>query len=509
MDEQSNTRDVRQQGAEGSEEGLDLEYIKTLAGFVLRSGRRRPVLVSLTFVCLAALGLTAANNMPRTYTSQVKLFAQRAAAMHMLTSPNPGIDQVESPTKNVPTMILRRDNLLALVKQANLADHLWDARPPLLRLKDRLLARIYGPMSDEDKLAAAIGTLEVKLDVEATDDSSLTISVDWNNPQMAYDLVTLVQTNFLEARYDNEVAVITDSIAVLHDHAKTELAQVDDALEKYQKIAAERAALDAVRAAPPITVGALLRTPSVSGPTVPPVDPDLANTLEKKRLQIRALEDQQQRTVEALKQQLVQAKLTLTPLHPQVISLEQQIEAVSQPSPDLAQLRGEERTLMAQIAAPVASAPSPSLAATSMPLLHQPSEADAGSSDNEGAAAAPALPTLRSDRDGVLRVAASELETAIHEYENAMRRIDAAKVELDITRAAYKYRYTVVRPAELPKKPKKQLALLVGTWSIVGALVLAFALAALVDLGSGRVLETWQLQRRFKLDVLGEFDLPS
>lgn len=507
MVDQSNRRENEREDKEEGDEGLDLEHLKTMAGFVLRSGRRRPILASLTFLGVLGLGITAANNMPRTYTSQVKLFAQRAAAMQMLTSPIPGIEQVESPTHNVPTMILRRDNLVALVKQANLAEHLGDGRPPLFQLKDRLLARLYGPMSEEDKVSAAVGTLETKLDVVAADDSNLTIAVDWNNPQMAYDLVTLVQKNFLEARYDSDVGVITDSIAVLQEHAKTELAQVDEALEKYQRVAADRAAADALHAMPPIVVGGtIVRAPQAGAAATPPVDPDMANTLEQKRAQIRALEQQQQRTVEALKQQLVQAQLTLTPMHPQVIALEQQLESISQPSPELAQLRNDERSLMTQIAAAAQNAP-PAPLPPPVFLSPSPASTRAAAGEDAGSAAAisPPLPSLRSDRDGVLRLVASELETAINEYEAAMRRIDAAKVQLDITRAAYKYRYTVLKPAELPRKPKKPLAMIVGVGSLFAAVLFAFALAALADLAAGRVLETWQLRRRFKLDVLGEF----
>jgi hypothetical protein len=85
-------------------------------------------------------------------------------------------------------------------------------------------------------------------------------------------------------------------------------------------------------------------------------------------------------------------------------------------------------------------------------------------------------------------------------------RIDGANMELEIARTAFKYRYTVVTPAEVPRKPKKPIATLVGVMSVIGAAVLALLMAAGADLGSGRILEEWQVRRRLKLDVLGEFD---
>jgi uncharacterized protein involved in exopolysaccharide biosynthesis len=226
------------------------------------------------------------------------------------------------------------------------------------------------------------------------------------------------------------------------------------------------------------------------------VDPELTKALEEKRRQIRAMDEAQQHTLDSLRQQLVQAQLTLTPMHPSVIALQQQIETVSQPSPTLAQLRGDERSLMAQIVAPrAAPPPTGSVAAPAAPSLEPPAPMPIGNLER-------AL-----DRDGPLQLARARLESAIHSYEDAMRRIDGARVELDITRTAYKHKYTVVSPAELPKKPKKSTAS-IGFAAVVGGALLALLLAAALDLLGGWIIEPWQIRRRLKLDILGEFDRP-
>jgi len=82
-------------------------------------------------------------------------------------------------------------------------------------------------------------------------------------------------------------------------------------------------------------------------------------------------------------------------------------------------------------------------------------------------------------------------------------------VELDITRTLYKHRYIVVTPAELPNKPKKATAQRIGVGSMVGAALLAIVLSALADLVGGLILESWQVRRRLKIEVLGELDRPS
>ena len=130
------------------------------------------------------------------------------------------MDSVDNPTKNVATLITRRENIVALVKEANLAERFYATRPSALRLKDRMMARLFGPLSEDDKTKAMVFTLDKSLDV-VTDDATVTITVEWQDPRIAYELVTLVQKNFLEARYDSDVAVINDSITVLEEHAKS------------------------------------------------------------------------------------------------------------------------------------------------------------------------------------------------------------------------------------------------------------------------------------------------
>jgi uncharacterized protein involved in exopolysaccharide biosynthesis len=488
---------------EGESEGIDLEQLREKVGFVLRAARRRPMVVLMTFVIVAALGVAIAVTMPRTYSAQTKLLAQRSSALRVLTSRTPQMDNVDSnPTKNVAQMIQRRDNIVALVKEYNLLERFEQTRPAALKFKDRVMGSLFGRASDEDMRMAMIYTLDKALEVTTEElTSTFVIKVDWSNPRIAYDLVTLIQKNFLEARYDSDVAVVNDSIAVLEDHAKSELAHVDSELQAYQRVVADRA-----RAAGAKPLGGarsfVAAAPGVAGGTsVSPIDPDLPRALEEKRLQIRMAEDARQRTIETLKQQLMQAQLTLTPMHPSVIALQERLEASSQRSPELAQLRSDERALMAELIQPRVPTP------RAGPVLSLVAKADAD--DSADASAPMVLPLPLLERDGTVQLAASKLAAAIHAYQEATSRLDAAQVELDITRAIYKHRYTVVTPAEVPKKPKKPTAEIIGIGSVVAAALLAILLAAGSDLLSGSILETWQVRRRLKLEVFGELDRPS
>jgi uncharacterized protein involved in exopolysaccharide biosynthesis len=499
IEQNANANSERAPAEEAEPEGLDIEKLKELTGFVLRAGRRRRKLAIATFLTVAALGVTTAVTMPKTYSAQVKIFAQRPSALRALSSSNQEMNQADDPTKNVGNMIMRHDNLVALVTQANLANRFDEMRAPALRLKDRATTWLYGPPSDEDKLRVLVANLEKKLDIFA-DDTTLVITVDWPSPQMAFDLVTLVQKNFLEARYDSDLAVITDSIGVLQDHAKSGLAKVDTALEEYTKAVAI-----AIANVPPVGTPQwrgytyVPRPSGAASASAPAVDPSVALALEEARLKIRALEHERQGLIDSLRQQLVQAQLTLTPMHPTVIALQQKIEAMSQPSAELLRLKDEERGLVAQV-----PAPSPSASQSPAPqIIGPPMAGEANASPSPPPMSPPARAGLE---DGATRLARSKLEAAIQGYEASMARIDAANVELDITRTAYKYRYTILTPAELPTKTKKPIAQLVGVGAIVGAAVLAFLLAAIADVLGGLVLESWQVRRRLKLEVLGELD---
>ena len=263
---------------------------------------------------------------------------------------------------------MRRDNMLALVKESNLVERWHATRPAALRLKDSFSELLHGTSTPEEEQKMLAQTVEKRLQVSA-DDNTVSISVDWQDPHMAYELATIVQKNFVGARYDADVTARQDTITVLEEHAKAAGEEVDSALAAYQ------ATVDRLNGAAgfpgaPSAPGGMAPTPTPSATAAasgdaagrpPPLvmvprpavaagpDPELVKALEEKRRQIHLFEDMHAREIETLKQQLLQAQLTLTPQHPTVIALQQKVDTLSQPSSELAQLKNEERSLMAQL----------------------------------------------------------------------------------------------------------------------------------------------------------------
>jgi uncharacterized protein involved in exopolysaccharide biosynthesis len=511
--------EFEQEGDEGG--GFDAEQVKELVGFFWRSRRRRPKLVWSVFATVAGLGLVVAGTIPSTYNSQVRLLAQRDLVLPALGNPSRAVPRdADDPTKNVSEMIMRRDSLIALVKDADLLDR-WDTtRAPALRLKDKIFARVRGPLSEENKLKGLVDILEKRI-LAYSDGQTVTISVDWSDPEMACDLVQLLQKNFLEARYDSSVAVISDAINMLEEHAKTDLSEVDSALADFQKAKADWEAQRAKEGLPVRGAGGVVRprafaTPhsaaAVAGaaPVVAAAGPaptDAALALETKRQEIRGVEAEREREVTAVQQELAQAQLTLTPLHPTVVALRQKLEVLSTPSPELEQLKADERALMSQIAPPTAAPVATPAARVAGPAVDP--AAGAGGAPAPAPAAAARNNGAPEPEDAAVGVVHEKLGNAIKRYQDVEGRIEAAKIELDITRTAFKYRYTVITPAEVPSKPKKPIAQALAGLSLPIAAFLALLVGTALDLFKGRLVETWQVRRRLKMEVLGELELPG
>jgi uncharacterized protein involved in exopolysaccharide biosynthesis len=512
------TSEFEQDGGDEGE-GFDAQQLKEFLGFAWRTRLRRPKLVWSVFGIVAAVGVMAAETVPSTYNSQVKLLAHQDLVLPALGNPGRTVPRdADDPTRNVAEMILRRENLIALVKDADLVDRFDTTRPPALRLKDHAFELLRGQLSEENKLRGLVTILEKNITVTA-EAQTLTIGVDWADPDMACDLVMLLQKNFLEARYDSDVAVISDAINLLQDHAKSHLTEVDAALAELGKARAERQAERAAEAGAARAAVAQARPRVMVAPHAVPAAPgapavavaaaptDATVALEEKRQEIRALEAERQRQVDAFQTQLSQAQLTLTPLHPTVVALRQKLDALALPSPQLAQLKAEERGLMAQIA-PAAFVPVAAAAPAHV----------AGPAVDPGPAAAPVAAPMQGGggaqqaaeaADPATALITARLADAVRSYQDIEGRIDAANTELDITRTAFKYRYTVLTPAEVPSKPKKPVAQVIGMAALPVAALLALLIGVLADLSKGRILETWQIRRKLKMEVLGELELPG
>jgi len=443
---------------------FDWARVRRYVVFSLGSVRRRFGLfmaVSSGMLLLAASALWA---LPKTYQVESRLLAQKNPVLAVRADAS----QTTEPTRAAAENIVRHDNLHALIRQTDLLSEWPKHRAPILRLKDWVSARMGSTPDQGELLKGFTGLLEKNLNVWTTPDGSVVIRLLWPDDRvMAYRLVDAAQQNFLEKRHVLEVTTIAEQISILEGHAanlKKDIMKQVDQLQQLQQ-----------RSAKDPRVG--LRVPSPK-----PLDADVVNLkvmLDAKRRSISDLEDYRRKHLLELQTRLAEQRAVYSETHPAIIDLEQSIDSLKRESPQLAALRQEEAELRQQLA-------------------RQSDGAEDGASS--GALAIP--PDLfRSDRSGedsTVEYQRAQLRFAVQQYAHLRERIDAGRIVLDTARAAFKYRYSVVVPAQVPRGPIKPKALLVLSASLIAGLLLALFATTAADFRSGVVLEKWQLQ-----DLLG------
>jgi uncharacterized protein involved in exopolysaccharide biosynthesis len=215
----------------------------------------------------------------------------------------------------------------------------------------------------------------------------------------------------------------------------------------------------------------------------------LKSMLEAKERQIRDLEEMRLRRLADLQAQLDQTRTVYSEAHPSVIALRRDIETLSRESPQIVALREDASGLRRQYAARL-------------------SQEGAREAPPSAVSAAPAVP--RSIRFGRVEFPEEDerVRQARDQYQSMVNRLNQAQLDLDTARAAFKLRYNVIWPAEVPKDPVSPNPEKVFGLGILGALFLAVFAAAYPDLRRGRIVERWQIERTLRLPILAELERP-
>jgi capsular polysaccharide biosynthesis protein len=479
-------------GEDDEDEGIDLAQLRDMAGYVARAPRRQPIRFAVWGAIGLALGVAAFHYYPRTYMTEVKILAQKNLVLPALDNPNRAVPrEADNPTKDVGTTIMRHDNLIGLIKQVDLLDRWESTRPPALRLKDRLFGAVRGTRTDAERMRAIEGVLEKRL-VVTSDDTTITISVQWSDPHVAFEIAQAVEKNFIEAHYDSEVNVINDAIAILQQHAKDEHDKFDVARTEFETAQAKAMEMPVVPVATPRGVRhrVVRMVPHVQ--RKPSVDPQLLAQLDEKRDAIKKMEDTRNAHIADLSRQLSDALVSLAPAHPAVVALKKRLADAKVVPPALVELRAEERALIDKVAS---SAPPTSTTTSAFTTT---------------TVATPASTTELArdvlDEDPAVTVARMKLQTTAQKLSDLQSRIDSAKIELDIAKTAHKYRFSIVKPAEVSVRPRKPNPIMLFAGIVFGVLALAFGSVVKNERAKGRLLEEWQLRHRLKLPVIGEIE---
>ncbi|QRN97286.1 chain-length determining protein [Archangium violaceum] len=473
---------------------FDWEALRDYFGYVKNAILRHKLLALCTFIVTAALGLALAKFLPRSYYSESSLLPKRASTIAALVNPDriPALDpdppnplrppgEVDSVTRSAAQAVMRRENLVALIKRVNLLDR-WEAtRAPLLRFKDTVMHLLSGRPTEDIKLDAMVGMMEKALMV-STDDGKVTIGITWPDPQLAADLVQAAQQSFLEARQREDLSSINDALDILEMHEKQATENYKKAFTDFEKVFAE-IMIERRRA---------IGDPRVGGFNMDQHLAEMRFLIRAKRRAISDSEEQHSRRLEQLNAELVAQRKLYGENHPTIVELNQRISGLrAQVSPQTTALQSEERELTREYerygggSVPFPDEPMPDpygLERVLMGILPAVSE---------NPKAAVSLDEVRS-------------RTII--LQQLRKRIDSAKLERDISQASFKYRYTLLTPAEFPRTPVKPNAKLIAIGGIVAGLILGIFAAIARDVLSGQLLQAWQVKRGLGLPVLAELE---
>jgi len=455
---------------------FDYALLRDYAGFVLRAPGRHRALAAGSFLTIVAFTSLALWALPKSYRVETRILAQRNQIMSVLSNPNlVRPSESDAPTRAARETVLRWDNLVSLIEQTDLVDRYLRTRAPASRARDAVVQFLTRKEMSREALVETLAyTLEKHMFVDVNE-GTVTITVDWFDADAAYHLTEAAQQSFLETRHATEIAILGEAIGVLGTHANSVLRDVEATIQEIEEKERSRHMKAAVQHPPAVRVAA----------TRPAPDPELSrlqSNLETKRRALADLEEYRHKRLADLQAQLAQQQAIYAEHHPNVLAVRESIEALSRPSPQIEALRGEVQQLEREQVRRGGYAPRPT------EMVAEP------------------LPQLRADatppEDLSLDYARGKLRLLYNKYGMLVDRMDGARVEMDTARAAFKYRYSVISPPQMPKRPTKPNAVLLVARGALGGILFAFFAATVADLRSGRIVERWQIERTLGLPLL-------
>jgi uncharacterized protein involved in exopolysaccharide biosynthesis len=470
---------------DAEESGFDLGVVVDYASFVLRSLRRH-VLATLFIAVLGVAGtLQVVKALPRIYRVSTTVLVTGDSLVAPLTT---GVADRVTTTKGVPELVLKRENLISLIRQANLVERWKATRDPIRRIKDKVFAlfRRAGPVNDDELVDGLVFTLERSLSV-VTDDRTVTIEVSWRDPDAAYQIAAAAQQNFLEARLLAETSAITDSITILESHLATARQQVEAALANAQASRTKQARQADKPIVPTPTENRATRSPEAIAESV-----RLQGQLDAKRRAVEDLEQLRRRRLAELQQQYAEQRAVYAASHPLLVNLQESIRALSQDSTQLAQLRQEAHDLESEYASVGGS-------------IEEAQDSGLAARRSAPSLILRELPT-RDPREELDRL---QLTNATAKFNALLDRINSARLTLDTTRGSFRYRYSVIRPPLPPKAPVSPQANLLYAGGLAASIVAGILVALGLELRKGLISQAWQIRRSLGIRLLAELPAES
>ena len=412
-----------------------------MRGFALATGavKRRWASIALFVLLFVAVGAAAAVFLPRSYSTKASLLVKKNYVMPALANPKRSVPTgAESPTQSAAEFVLSRQSLENIVNTNDLLAR-WDRdRPAVLRLKDRAVELVKGPIPQEDKMDALVDVLAKRISV-SVDNEVVTVKAFWSDRVTARDLVNGSVAAFLDTRRKLEVQTIADTYGILKRTADLERARIDSQLATVVDVQRASQRTRAARSVPRPAAAAVAETPVNDGLG------DLRAAVLAAREARDAAEKRHANKVADVEASLAERRATRTERHPDVVALRLALERVRVEPAELAAARAEETRLLADYSA---RGGNPSRVAEAGPAA-----APAAQAAPPARAEADFLPaSSKEEEDDATVYARSLFKGSLATYQDVIERLRNVEIELATAEASFSYRYTITSPARLPKK---------------------------------------------------------
>ena len=458
--------------------------VKERVAEAARSAKRRKGLSFVVVMICGALTVLGAIFAPRNYECEARVLVQRTNIISGGQGQQLSPEEMRNVAREYEEQVMAKDNIVAIVRQKNLVARWDDMRQPHRRLLDKINRKMgKAPYSDDEKYDALVGKIHSSLKVWV-DGATVTVKLEWSEPEAARDIVDAAVKNFLEARFQAEVGVIPERVKIYEGslaqaHKDLESAALE--LQRQQKLANPKERVNN------IIIPAL---PNGVRETVDTADPALKAKLDGIRAQIAQLGGDKARRAAELQAEYNEKKTTLAEGHPEMIALKQRLDAANADSPQVAALKQQERDVIeeikAQKRAAAENAPKPKVAAA-VPVA--PKQDDP-----------PQVGTTKNVQDAQV-----QFETISKKFSDLAAQLDAARLEMKTAEAAFRTRYRVVHPAEIPAAPKRPVGLIAIAIGVMSTIAAVLAVAALADRFSGIFFEPRDVRDRLGLPVFATF----
>ncbi|MBL8939053.1 MAG: hypothetical protein JNM69_31110 [Archangium sp.] len=205
----------------------------------LSLSRHRVAGAVAALACLLAAALVHAVT-PKVWHVQAEVLVAESSTTYRLTAPFDAVPRLRDGIKELPEELTSKARLVALVKRVGLIDQWESTRPWPIRLKNQLMEKVRGPVSDVDRLDALVAMLDQKLNVW-TERDKVFISCEWPQREVAVAMVQGTLLSLQSLRLERDVKAIESSALALdaqREGVEAEMRQRLEFIEAEQRAAA-------------------------------------------------------------------------------------------------------------------------------------------------------------------------------------------------------------------------------------------------------------------------------